>query len=75
MGDTRASASLFTAKGSKTCVVRLAVSLRTEFQNHRTADAGNDEPIFCSRKGKGKGFLSREYLTNLVKKAAKRWCK
>jgi integrase/recombinase XerD len=59
-------------KGSKTRVVRLTTSLSTELQNYRTAEAGNDEPIFCSRKGKGKGFLSREYLTNLVKKAAKR---
>ncbi|MGB3208431.1 MAG: site-specific integrase [Crinalium sp.] len=58
-------------KGSKTRVVRLTPSLSTELQNYRN-NASNDEPIFCSRKGKGKGFLSREYLTNLVKKAAKR---
>ncbi|MGB3207615.1 MAG: tyrosine-type recombinase/integrase [Crinalium sp.] len=59
-------------KGSKTRVVRLVSSLASELQNYRTTDAGNDEPIFCSRKGKGKGFLSREYITNLVKVAAKR---
>ena len=59
-------------KGSKTRVVRLMPALATELQNYKPADAGNDEPIFCSRKGKGKGFLAREYVTNLVKKAAKR---
>ncbi|WP_202807054.1 tyrosine-type recombinase/integrase [Planktothrix agardhii] len=55
-------------KGSKTRHVLLPAHLYKELLNFR-GNASNDDPIFPSRKGKGKGHLHRIHVTKLVKEA------
>ncbi|WP_208492352.1 tyrosine-type recombinase/integrase [aff. Roholtiella sp. LEGE 12411] len=58
-------------KGSKTRSVLLPKSVWDDLVGLR-GDALSDDPVFCSRKGKGKGHLDRKTINKIIATAAKR---
>lgn len=57
-------------KGNKTRSVLLPKSLWDDLMQLR-GDALSDDPVFCSRKGKGKGHLDRKTINKIIAAAAK----
>jgi integrase/recombinase XerD len=58
-------------KGSKTRSVLLPKSIWDDLMQLQGNAADND-PVFCSRKGKGKGHLDRKTINKIIGTAAKR---